>query len=415
MFLNRIISVFFNVTVLSRFVVNLTIIAFVFILGVISSDDFATEIFIILSIIKMTAAFMSFGFGANILKPLIEASPSYRTSLLLHIVVVKIIFAYAASFAIYYLGIISGLDFHVIFFLLLGAVWGFVDIYVESMSRPMYNRYFITKAVFSVFALILKLLFIKINHSYLYYILTIEGAYSLVFIMLTHIKKSSIKEGIKLNYFRDVYKLIKYGFYIWVSSFLQIGGSRTIYLLINASVMSNFSVFYYILLRLTEGLVFIPNNICARFYKKIILAKKDLFLQQKLRYKMLFTCLTSSFDISPILFIILFIYLEFKLLDVNNYYALILFPMVIAINFLSFIRVWVSREIILNENFIASPFSYLISLLFTIIGIHFFSDKGIWIVVSLVMYYGASSITPFLINTRKMASTRTIFKKLYNG
>ncbi len=413
MYLNRIFSIFLNITVLSRLIHNLTVILFVFALGFLLKEEVVNKIFTALAIIQMAASFMSFGFGANIIKPLIETPTDKRNSIALHIVLIKIIFVVLATIIIHLTGLLEHMTGFIIFLATLGSAWAFVDIYVELMPKRIYKQYFVIKAIVSLMALILKIVLIKLNVNVLYYFLTIEGLFPLLFLVFTHLNKNSYKNGIHIKYFKNVFYLIKHGAFIWLSSFLQIGGSRLLYLVINMLVSIKFSTFYYIFLRLTEGLMFIPNNICANFFKKIISTQQDKLEQQKLRYKMLKTCILSSFIVSPALFIVLFVYLKIKDITIDNYFLLL--PIVIGVTVLSFIRIWISREIVINENLIASPFSYTCSFIFSIGSIYLLSDQGMWIILGLLVYYLMSAIIPFTIYSSRMASTLGLLKKLYHA
>lgn len=385
-------------------------ISFVFLVGFLLEDIEVSIIFTTLAIIRMAASFMSFGFGANIIKPLIEIPYNERNSVILHIILIKIVFVFFATVIISSLGVLKEVSALVVLLALLGSVWAFVDIYVELMSDRLYKLYFVFKAGIAVFALLLKVFLVITNTELLFYVLTIEGLFPFIFLLITHIDKKSLKQGIGLEYFRKVYKLIKYGVFIWTSSFLQIGGSRLLYLLISTLVSLKFSAFYYIFLRLVEGLMFIPNNICASFFKKIIIKKNNILEQEKLRYQMLTTCLLSSLVASPALFTVLYIYLKTKEVNIENYFLLL--PVIIGVTVLSFLRIWISREIVFNENLIASPFSYTISFIFTTGCIYIFADQGMWIVISLLVYYLISCIAPFMIYSSRMKSTYTLLKKL---
>ncbi|WP_298532300.1 hypothetical protein [uncultured Algibacter sp.] len=410
MSLSRITPIFLNITALSRLIYNLTLISFVFLVGFMLEEEQVNRIFTTLAIIQMTASFMSFGFGANIIKPLLDTPNKQRNSVVLHIILLKIGFVLFATILIEQFNLLNQISPLVVFLTLLGSVWSFADIYVELMSLKRYKQYFVLKAILSVFSLALKFTLIKINVELLYYFLTIEGLFPLAFFLLTHVNKDSTREGVKIVYFKQVYKLIRHGIFIWSSSFLQIGGSRLLYLIINVLVPYRFSAFYYIFLRLVEGLMFIPNNICASFFKKIINKQYDILVQEELRYKMLTNCLLSSIIASPALFVVLYLYSKFKDITIENYFLLL--PIIIGVTVLSFVRIWISREIVLNENLIASPISYTFGFLFTMICVYFLANHGMWIVISLLVYYLVCSIVPFTIYSSRMKSTYKLLKKL---
>ena len=410
MFLNKLTAILLNTTVLSRLVYNLTVISFVFIVGFKLDELQASLIFTAIAVIRMVAAFMSFGFGANILKPIKNIPIQKRNSVLLHIIIVKVIFVLLGAILINFFSFAKQLDFFAIFLTLIASVWAFVDIYVESISDKLYTRYFVLKAVFAILILILKVFLVEVNLELLFCFLTLEGIFPLVFLLSLHLNKEAIKEGVKIAHFKTVFNLIKHGGFIWLSSFLQIGGSRLLYLVINTLVPLKYSSFYYIFLRVNEGLLFIPNNICAKFFKKILDSENSVFLQKKLRYNMLKTCLLTGVLISPALYVVLFVYLKIKEISIDNF--MFLFPVVGAVVVLSFLRIWISREIILNNNLIASPFSYALSFLCTITSIYLLADTGMWIICSLIIYYLMSSIIPFIIYKSRMQSTFALLKKL---
>jgi len=409
----RLILVFFNSTALSRLTYSLTIVAFVFIAGLSIEDKQASDLFKTLSIIQMASSLMSLGFGANIIIPLFKLTELKRSSVMLHIVIVKVCFVALISLLLAFLPFLPSLSYSLIFLILLGTVWSFVDVYVELLSKRRYRFYFILKAVVAVLILGIKIATLKANIDLLYYVLTLEGVFPLLFILFVHVNKASIKSGIKTKYFAKVYEIVLHGIFIWFSSFLQIGGSRIIYLFINSIAPSNYSTLYYLFLRLVEGLAFIPNNICASFYKKIIDQKTETSIQLQLRLQMLKTCFFASLPSFLVLFVVLFLYLNFKGLDITNYFLLL--PVILSVTILSFFRIWISREIVLTENLIASPLSYILSFIFTITSLYVFSNHGMWIVVSLLVYYLSSCTAPFLINRTRMKFTRLTIKRLFNA
>ena len=290
----RFTLIFFNATALSRLIYSLTIVVFVLFVGLLLEDQQASDLFKTISIVQVASSLMSLGFGANIIIPLFKLSELKLSSVMLHIIIVKIGFVVFLSLIIGSLSLLPFMSYFLIFLALLGSVWSFVDLYVELLPKSYYKRYFILKAVVAVLILVIKIAMLKININDIYYVLTLEGVFPLLFILFIHLNKASVKIGIKKSYFIQVYNLVLHGIFIWFSSFLQIGGSRIIYLLINAIVPSKFSTLYYLFLRLVEGLAFIPNNICANFYKRIIDQEDETTSQLKLRLQMLKTCLLAS-------------------------------------------------------------------------------------------------------------------------
>ena len=151
----------------------------------------------------------------------------------------------------------------------------------------------------------------------------------------------------------------------------------------------------------------------ASFYKKIIDQKTETSIQLQLRLQMLKTCFFASLPSFLVLFVVLFLYLNFKGLDITNYFLLL--PVILSVTILSFFRIWISREIVLTENLIASPLSYILSFIFTITSLYVFSNHGMWIVVSLLVYFLSSCTAPFLINRTRMKFTRLTIKRLFNA
>mgnify|MGYP003344851067 CR=1 FL=1 len=196
---------------------------------------------------------------------------------------------------------------------------------------------------------------------------------------------------------------------IWVSSFVQIGGSRIVFLVIENVVPQKISSIYYILLRLVEGLLFIPNNICAEHFKKIINNKKNSIFQLDLRNKMLISCLISSLIVSPILYFVFLAYINFKGINIES--NAFMFTLVFILVIISFLRIWISREIVINDNLISSPISYFASFICTIPAIYFLSKYGFWVIFSLLVYYVIATITPLIVNSKKMNSTKDLLKK----
>ena len=126
----RLILVFFNSTALSRLTYSLTIVAFVFIAGLSIEDKQASDLFKTLSIIQMASSLMSLGFGANIIIPLFKLTELKRSSVMLHIVIVKVCFVALISLLLAFLPFLPSLSYSLIFLILLGTVWSFVDVYV---------------------------------------------------------------------------------------------------------------------------------------------------------------------------------------------------------------------------------------------------------------------------------------------
>lgn len=408
MFLSKISSIFFNSTTLSRLTHNLSLILFIFLLGFFLDETISTNIFKFLAVIKIGSSLLSFGFGTSILKPLNAIKKKEKNTLLLHVVYAKLFLVFLLSLYVNQFYPIDEVSFGAFFLVFLGSVWGFVDLYVEILPKKAYKNYFFFKAILSVIALLFKLCLLYDSSHLLYYFLTIEGLFPLVFLVYTILNKWEINLGLQYRSFVKVYELVVYTTSIWISSFIQIGGSRLVFLVIESVVSSRLSTIYYLVLRSTEGLLFIPNNICASLFNKTIKLVHNSEKQLNFRKKTLKTCIFASLVIAPVFFATILVFANQKKLTIID--QSFIFVLSVGVVFLSFFRVWLSREIVINNNLKSSPISYLTSFFCTIPFIYILSNYGIAVLFSLLIYYIVASTTPLMVSPNKMKITRKLIK-----
>ena len=351
------------------------------------------------------------GLGLLIIKPLLSKTKNERKAALTLILIYKLLLALIITMLAINLPFFKNYSFLIVFITVFCSLWKFVDLYCESLSRKSYKNYFMLKAVFSTIILILKIFILVKNQDWVFYILTAEGLFSFFFSLFHNLNWKSTKLVFSSKTISLVASLVKEGRLVWLSSALEIGGARLIFIVIEQNVSGSYSVLYYFILRVVEGLYIIPNNICANFYQKVLLEKNNSDTQILIRKKMMSSCINASYLIMPLVLSLIWGFLFFKGAPLKTYLVstLILFFVVV----LSFFRAWLNREIILNKNYLSLPVSYTLSAGLTLALVFVLANYGVFVLLCLLLYYISLSFFPLIVNKKRMNfSNQIIFEKI---
>ena len=351
------------------------------------------------------------GLGLLIIKPLLSKTKNERKAALTLILIYKLVLALIITLLAINLPFFKNYSFLIVFITVFCSLWKFVDLYCESLSRKSYKNYFMLKAAFSIIILTLKIIILVKNQDWVFYFLTAEGLFSFFFSLFHNLNWKSTKLVFSSKTISLVASLVKEGRLVWLSSALEIGGARLIFIVIEQNVSGSYSVLYYFILRVVEGLYIIPNNICANFYQKVLLEKNNSDIQMSIRNKMMTSCINASYLIMPLVLLVTWGFLFFKGMSLKTYLVstLILFFVVV----LSFFRAWLNREIILNKNYLSLPVSYTLSAGLTLALVFILANYGTFVLLCLLLYYISLSFFPLIVNKKRMNfSNQIIFEKI---
>ncbi len=351
------------------------------------------------------------GLGLLIIKPLLLRNKNERKAALTLILFCKAILALIITLLAFSLPFFKNYSFLIIFITVFCSLWKFIDLYCESLSRKIYRRYFLLKAVFSIIILIIKIFILLYNQDWVLYLLTAEGLFSFFFSVFHNLNWKSTKLVFSSKTTSLVASLVKEGRLVWLSSVLEIGGARLIFIIIEQNVSASYSVLYYFILRIVEGLYIIPNNICANLYQKVLLEKNNTNTQILIRNKMMNSCINASYLIMPLVLLVTWGFLFFKDMPLKTYFVATTILLFVVV--LSFFRAWLNREIILNKNYLSLPVSYTLSAGLTLASVFIFANYGIFILFCLLLYYISLSFFPLIVNKKRMDfSNQIILEKI---